>query len=236
MKRKGLGIGLGKGYKNILPMDKYIHSLSAKGIKTRLQEIMSFTKKSVIPDYDVDKLEKQAIKQKFSEMDDVYVDIDMIKKSDDETLHKVYFRTKKEIEYVFGSIDKYKLFRDFINTYHGYNWIRIDEKKDNKIIGTSSFSVTLPMDSLYNLSYHILKGKYLRDLSKVHTFTDEQKQEYYSESGTVETDLFTFKRYKNGKFEMTFKSEKDCKKFYDTYLDMDMIYNKNRNEFDGWLR
>ena len=52
----------------------------------------------------------------------------------------------------------------------------------------------------------------------------------------VETDLFTFKRYKNGKFEMTFKSEKDCKKFYDTYLDMDMIYNENRNEYDGWLR
>jgi hypothetical protein len=34
MKRKGIGIGLGQGYKNILPMDKYIHSLSARGIKS----------------------------------------------------------------------------------------------------------------------------------------------------------------------------------------------------------
>jgi len=33
--RKGLGKGLGMGYKNIAPMDAHIHSLSAKGQKTR---------------------------------------------------------------------------------------------------------------------------------------------------------------------------------------------------------
>jgi exosome complex RNA-binding protein Rrp4 len=32
--RKGLGKGLGCGYKNIAPMDSHIHSLSAKGMKT----------------------------------------------------------------------------------------------------------------------------------------------------------------------------------------------------------
>jgi hypothetical protein len=33
--RKGLGLGKGKGYKNIIPnYDSYIHSLSAKGIRT----------------------------------------------------------------------------------------------------------------------------------------------------------------------------------------------------------
>ena len=36
MKRKGLGKGLGKGYYNIVPMDSHIHSLSAKGVKTKL--------------------------------------------------------------------------------------------------------------------------------------------------------------------------------------------------------
>jgi len=36
MKRKGLGKGMGKGYYNIVPMDSHIHSLSAKGVKTRL--------------------------------------------------------------------------------------------------------------------------------------------------------------------------------------------------------
>jgi len=34
MKRRGLGKGLGKGYKNIVPRDPYIHGLSAKGVKT----------------------------------------------------------------------------------------------------------------------------------------------------------------------------------------------------------
>ena len=34
MKRKGLGRGLGKGYKNIVPRDPYVHGLSAKGVKT----------------------------------------------------------------------------------------------------------------------------------------------------------------------------------------------------------
>ena len=32
--RKGLGIGMGIGYKNLVPLDPYIHSLSAKGVKT----------------------------------------------------------------------------------------------------------------------------------------------------------------------------------------------------------
>jgi len=33
--RRGLGKGLGIGYKNLVPMDSHIHSLSAKGCKTR---------------------------------------------------------------------------------------------------------------------------------------------------------------------------------------------------------
>lgn len=33
--RKGLGKGLGMGYKNLVPMDAHIHSLSAKGVKTK---------------------------------------------------------------------------------------------------------------------------------------------------------------------------------------------------------
>jgi len=31
--RRGLGKGLGSGYKNIIPIDAHIHSLSAKGVK-----------------------------------------------------------------------------------------------------------------------------------------------------------------------------------------------------------
>lgn len=35
MRRKGLGLNLGKGYKNLLPIDSMIHGLSAKGVKTK---------------------------------------------------------------------------------------------------------------------------------------------------------------------------------------------------------
>ena len=35
MIRKGLGLGKGTGYYNIAPMDSYVHSLSAKGVKTK---------------------------------------------------------------------------------------------------------------------------------------------------------------------------------------------------------
>ena len=34
MKRKGVGLGLGQGFKNMIPQDPYTHSLSAKGIKS----------------------------------------------------------------------------------------------------------------------------------------------------------------------------------------------------------
>ena len=37
MMRKGLGKGLGSGYYNIAPRDPMVHSLSAKGVKTRCQ-------------------------------------------------------------------------------------------------------------------------------------------------------------------------------------------------------
>ena len=33
--RRGLGKNLGKGYLNLIPFDSYVHSLSAKGIKTQ---------------------------------------------------------------------------------------------------------------------------------------------------------------------------------------------------------
>jgi len=43
MIRKGLGKGLGTGYKNLAPMDSHIHSLSAKGVKS---QALMMTKKA----------------------------------------------------------------------------------------------------------------------------------------------------------------------------------------------
>lgn len=43
--RKGYGIGKGQGYKNLMPMDSHIHSLSAKGVKTKLSDVTITTDK-----------------------------------------------------------------------------------------------------------------------------------------------------------------------------------------------
>jgi len=40
VKRRGLGKGLGKGYKNLVTKDPYIHGLSAKGIKSKLPQVI----------------------------------------------------------------------------------------------------------------------------------------------------------------------------------------------------
>lgn len=46
--RKGMGIGMGIGYKNLVPLDPYIHSLSAKGIGSKVFPLVrvSYGKKS----------------------------------------------------------------------------------------------------------------------------------------------------------------------------------------------
>jgi len=42
MIRKGLGCGLGTGYKNLMPRDSYIHALSARGVKTNIKASQGF--------------------------------------------------------------------------------------------------------------------------------------------------------------------------------------------------
>lgn len=42
--RRGMGKGLGIGYKNLVPIDSHIHSLSAKGVKTRLLQLPKLPK------------------------------------------------------------------------------------------------------------------------------------------------------------------------------------------------
>ena len=46
--RKGYGKGLGQGYKNLMPMDSHIHSLSAKGMKSLNARYVPFKKSKEI--------------------------------------------------------------------------------------------------------------------------------------------------------------------------------------------
>lgn len=62
--RKGFGRGFGKGYFNLLPMDSYVHSLSAKGVKTKQQCMFA---RSNIKDPIVHVLSEKEFNQKFAD-------------------------------------------------------------------------------------------------------------------------------------------------------------------------
>lgn len=62
--RKGLGKNLGKGYFNLLPMDRHVHSLSAKGIKSKCRCIFA---RSNIKDPVVHVLSPAEFNQKFGQ-------------------------------------------------------------------------------------------------------------------------------------------------------------------------
>jgi len=50
--RKGYGIGKGQGYKNMMPMDSHIHSLSAKGVKQKVDYMRAVVRfEDLNPDY-----------------------------------------------------------------------------------------------------------------------------------------------------------------------------------------
>lgn len=57
--RKGLGKGMGMGYKNLIPMDSHIHSLSAKGVKSKRP--MLLYAKNDVSSADIERLGKLAL-------------------------------------------------------------------------------------------------------------------------------------------------------------------------------
>lgn len=62
--RKGMGKGLGCGYKNLLPKDPFVHGLSAKGVKQKnyLKAVVKF--EGMNPDYPSSQMEGIAIETK----------------------------------------------------------------------------------------------------------------------------------------------------------------------------
>ena len=93
--------------------------------------------------------------------------------------------------------------------------------------------VTLPVDAVYNFSYMVLKGEHLRDYKRVHDmFTEQQKHQYYSPDGTVKTDLFTMKRYKNGNVDITFNNEADANKVFNEWKRLEGVYRQKRDKID----
>ena len=66
MIRKGLGLGQGKGYRNIIPQyDSYVHSLSARGMKTTRQYLRPLKRELSPPKLKI--LSEQQFEKKFED-------------------------------------------------------------------------------------------------------------------------------------------------------------------------
>lgn len=73
--RRGIGKGLGMGYKNLVPMDSHIHSLSAKGVKSaRSLNARTVTEKFKV--YKFDELSKEMKEKVLEKYRDINVDYD----------------------------------------------------------------------------------------------------------------------------------------------------------------
>lgn len=68
MRRKGLGYGMGRGFKNLIPVDSFTHSLSARGIKSYNKQVIMLQKRvSVLDDKKYLKLTKRQ-KNEFTDL------------------------------------------------------------------------------------------------------------------------------------------------------------------------
>jgi len=90
--RKGLGKNLGMGYKNLAPMDSHIHSLSAKGCKTK-----NLYARKIVEQYKVykfDELSKEVQEKVLEKHSNINVDYDwwdFVYEDYDEKLEKMGF-------------------------------------------------------------------------------------------------------------------------------------------------
>jgi hypothetical protein len=227
MKRSRLHRGSGSAKKDRL---KHVH-VGGSPDSVKVKEIMDF-QGGILQSWDIRELQNKAIYQRFNEADNVYLGRHYRESNENFPIQREYDRIKGEIVKDFGSIDEYRRVREY---YGAKSWSDFGSVSGDKIKGRSysTVFVTLPVDSVYNFSYMVLKGEHLRDYKRVHDmFTEQQKQQYYSPDGTIRTDLFTMKRYKNGNVDITFNNEADANKVFHEWKRLEGVYRQKRDKID----
>jgi len=77
--------------------------------------------------------------------------------------------------------------------------------------------INKPVDfvpEMYNATAFILHGTDLGNLREAHEITDTQKSLAYSHAGEIDMELFSIKRFKNGKTIFTFPTAEDAELMY----------------------
>jgi hypothetical protein len=208
MKRKGLGKGLGQGYKNIAPMDSHIHSLSAKGVRTVAKPV--FRKKNISLNLDMDEIKvasssilqaREFMKQqelKFPAKDKKKIkEREEYRKEQEDLLNKIL--DKAEVTYKGKPIPKYKL--------DAKGWKKIDDDS-YQITGKPNF---IGDKGEYGYRYDIVEVA-RTDLTK----TNRPTEEGYS---IIERRIERGSLPQTGLSIKFFKNKKDAKKYLKEYLE-----------------
>ena len=194
---------------------------------TRMNKLFEIAKFAghLLNEYDVRDVQRKALHKKFEEKHGTYLSDGHFKDINENLpIERQFALLEESVLGKHGSVEKYKLDKEYENLHH-YLGVRSSVLKGSQVINLRHWSgvfVTLPADVFYNFAHHVLKGKYLRDYAKVHSeFTDKQIEEYYSPKGVVKTDLFTMKRFMNGRIDVTFNDAASAKKVHDALLKLE---------------
>jgi hypothetical protein len=197
--------------------------------QTNIAELAEFAG-NIFEDYDLRELREKALKRKFEEKHGTHLDEKYFEGTGSNlTISEQFKNIEEKVFGKHGSLDKLKLVQDYDNFRHyvGVRGSVLNGNKITKMINWRSVFVTLPVDPLYNFVHHVLKGEHLKDYHKVHTeFTEKQHEEYYKPDGVVKTDLFTMKRFQNGRVDVTFNDAASAKKVYDVLQEREAEWHK----------
>lgn len=196
--------------------------------KERIQEILNEVGQTEnLNSFMVGDLFKEAIRQELKNKSDVYMG-DNLKFDDNKTLQQNLDINLLKIEEVFGSILEMKkvnafyygnvYFRDF----NGSEYRKAEKTtiKGKKIINFRCLDLYCGLysvvDKLYNLIYILTEDKDLGNYYEIHKYIEDNnfKADLYGMYGEVKIKDFTFKLFKNGRLDITFKTDEQAEKFF----------------------
>lgn len=196
--------------------------------KERIQQILSEVGQTDnLNSFMVGDLFKEAVRQELKNKSDVYLG-ENLNFDDNKTLQENLNLNLIKIKEVFGSILEMKKVNAFYygNVYFRHfsgSEYRKAEKtiiKGNKIINfrclhlySGLYSV---VDKLYNLIYILTEDKVLGNYCEINQYIEDNnlKEDLYNMYGEVKIKDFTFKLFKNGRLDITFKTDEQANKFF----------------------
>lgn len=198
--------------------------ITQEQIKTKLNEISEIEN---LNRFDVEKLFKTALQQEFKNRFNIYMG-DNIRVDDDISFNANMDLNLNRINEEFGSILEFEknkaisYLNVYIRDFDGSEYRKAEKSvlKGNKIIGLKAYDLYSGLysvvDKMYNLIYLLTEDKNLSDYKEFHDYINEHnlKESLYNMFGEVKIKDFTFKLFKNGRLDITFKDDTQAKTFF----------------------